>query len=378
MSVLPCSLLLYRLFHESSKSIHPITFFLDIAFQVRHTKQFRNFGLVFLVNVPSVQKTQYCLLCRLNSQVSVVSSGTSVDKGSSDSMPQSLMPSIGRSVSTCEQDKRMVPDKQSSKRSDQSIEHCPNPESFDSSDMSFSGSYNKQCSVRRSNSVKFCHNILQKGSCPGKHDETLTVSHRSQSQGRPSVLPLSPVPSASTLEYTGTPTASNPEVGVGRFTVTRSNTEDNNLSQNSPCRSKMEKMLPSFYTSRLGACHFKRFPRSEFSEHAIRNRSSISCSPDVHRKTKDLDSALLSKPRYSCFTKLFQPGSKANDSGDIKESDFSRELVLDYAYLRNNTSHFSPVMQWLSMQPENVVKSDGNYNEKDCDLALIREKVRGK
>nr|CAH8874372.1 unnamed protein product [Trichobilharzia regenti] len=365
---------------------------------------------------------------RLNSQVSVVSSGTSVDKGSSDSMPQSLMPSIGRSVSTCEQDKRMVPDKQSSKRSDQSIEHCPNPESFDSSDMSFSGSYNsdrfsrcpscrsnsvqskglppldnlrwsfdsdscdickdkmecccetshiknlEQCSVRRSNSVKFCHNILQKGSCPGKHDETLTVSHRSQSQGRPSVLPLSPVPSASTLEYTGTPTASNPEVGVGRFTVTRSNTEDNNLSQNSPCRSKMEKMLPSFYTSRLGACHFKRFPRSEFSEHAIRNRSSISCSPDVHRKTKDLDSALLSKPRYSCFTKLFQPGSKANDSGDIKESDFSRELVLDYAYLRNNTSHFSPVMQWLSMQPENVVKSDGNYNEKDCDLALIREK----
>ncbi|CAI2735772.1 unnamed protein product [Schistosoma spindalis] len=352
-------------------------------------------------------------LVRLNSQMSVMSSGTSVDKGSSDSMPQSAIPSVTPIVPASEQDRKDLFDKCSGRQTDRSSEYHQNLGSFDSSECSFSGSsandkasgksttvvskkfdsldlfrwsfdsdrntyelcknqtetfndssLTEQCPVRRSHSVRcnLASNVSRENTV--NHEETLIVNHRSQSQGRPSVLPLSPVPSTSTLELTGTPTASNTEVGIGRFTVTRFTDNKSALGPNFPSESKTDNLLSTLpYTNKLKTYHLKHFSRSSFCQHSARNRSS-SCHPDVYRKT-NLTTTLLSKPRYSCISKLLQTTGKLNDFGEFKKYDYNEQLSFECSCSNTNSSRFAPVIQWLSKQSEHLVKSDEKCDNED-------------
>ncbi|KAH8869007.1 Inositol hexakisphosphate and diphosphoinositol-pentakisphosphate kinase 2 [Schistosoma japonicum] len=323
-------------------------------------------------------------LVRLNSQISVMSSGTSVDKGSSDSMPQSVIPSSAH-IHASEQDKKGIFEKCSGRQIDRDNERHQNRESFDSSEISFSESCSndkaadlfrwsfdndrnnyevcktktetfgdlpltEQCTVRRSHSVRcdLTSNVSRESNV--NHEETLIINHRSQSQGRPSVLPLSPIPSASTLEFNGTPTASNKEVGIGRFTVTRS-ADESSLSQN---ESKISKLLPiSLYTDKLKTHHLRHFTHSNLCQHSIRHRST-SCSPDIYRRTN----LTTSLSRYSCFSKLLQTTGKISDVDEFKKSDCNEPLSFDCSCSNTNSSRFAPVIQWLSKQSEHFMKSD--------------------
>lgn len=352
-------------------------------------------------------------LVRLNSQMSVMSSGTSVDKGSSDSVPQSAIPSVTPIVPASEQDKKGLFDRCSSRQTEQSSEYHQNLGSFDSSECSFSESsandkasdlfrwsfdsdrntyevfknqaetFNdssliEECPVRRSHSVR-C-NLASNNSRENivNHEETLIVNHRSQSQGRPSVLPLSPVPSTSTLELTGTPTASNTEVGIGRFTVTRFTDNKSGSGPTFPSESKTDKLLStSPYTNKLKTYHLRHFSRSNFCQHSARNRSN-SCHPDVYRRT-NLTTTLLSKPRYSCISKLLQTTGKLNDFGKFKKYDYNEQLSFECSCSNTNSSHFAPVIQWLSKQSEHLVKSDekdDNEDHKSNPINIEDKKVR--
>ncbi|CAH8676073.1 unnamed protein product [Schistosoma rodhaini] len=352
-------------------------------------------------------------LVRLNSQMSVMSSGTSVDKGSSDSVPQSAIPSVTPIVPASEQDKKGLFDRCSSRQTEQSSEYHQNLGSFDSSECSFSessandkasdlfrwsfdsdrntyevfknqaetfkdSSLIKECPVRRSHSVR-C-NLASNNSRENivNHEETLIVNHRSQSQGRPSVLPLSPVPSTSTLELTGTPTASNTEVGIGRFTVTRFTDNKSGWGTTFPSESKTDKLLStSPYTNKLKTYHLRHFSRSNFCQHSARNRSN-SCHPDVYRRT-NLTTTLLSKPRYSCISKLLQTTGKLNDFGKFKKYDYNEQLSFECSCSNTNSSHFAPVIQWLSKQSEHLVKSDekgDNEDHKSNPINIEDKRVR--
>ncbi|CAH8677476.1 unnamed protein product [Schistosoma haematobium] len=352
-------------------------------------------------------------LVRLNSQMSVMSSGTSVDKGSSDSMPQSVIPSVTPIVPASEQDRKDLFDKYSGRQTDRSSEYHQNLGSFDSSECSFSGSsandkasdlfrwsfdsdrntyelcknqtetFNdssliEQCPVRRSHSVRcnLASNVSRENTV--NHEETLIFNHRSQSQGRPSVLPLSPVPSTSTLELIGTPTASNTEVGIGRFTVTRFTDNKSSLGSTFPNESKTDKLLSTLpYTNKLKTYHLKHFSRSNFCQNSARNRSS-SCHPDVYRRT-NLATTLSSKPRYSCISKLLQTTGKLTDFGDFKKYDYNEKLSFECSCSNTNSSRFAPVIQWLSKQSEHLVKSDekcDNGDHKSNPINIEDKRVR--
>ncbi|TNN14058.1 Inositol hexakisphosphate and diphosphoinositol-pentakisphosphate kinase, partial [Schistosoma japonicum] len=345
-------------------------------------------------------------LVRLNSQISVMSSGTSVDKGSSDSMPQSVIPSSAH-IHASEQDKKGIFEKCSGRQIDRDNERHQNRESFDSSEISFSESCSndkaadlfrwsfdndrnnyevcktktetfgdlpltEQCTVRRSHSVRcdLTSNVSRESNV--NHEETLIINHRSQSQGRPSVLPLSPIPSASTLEFNGTPTASNKEVGIGRFTVTRS-ADESSLSQN---ESKISKLLPiSLYTDKLKTHHLRHFTHSNLCQHSIRHRST-SCSPDIYRRTN----LTTSLSRYSCFSKLLQTTGKISDVDEFKKSDCNEPLSFDCSCSNTNSSRFAPVIQWLSKQSEHFMKSDDkcdNTNSVKIKDKRVRETPKG-
>lgn len=360
--------------------------------------------------------------------MSVMSSGTSVDKGSSDSMPQSVIPSVTPIVPASEQDRKDLFDKYSGRQTDRSSEYHQNLGSFDSSECSFSGSsandkasgksstmvskkldsldlfrwsfdsdrntyelcknqtetFNdssliEQCPVRRSHSVRcnLASNVSRENTV--NHEETLIVNHRSQSQGRPSVLPLSPVPSTSTLELIGTPTASNTEVGIGRFTVTRFTDNKSSLGSTFPNESKTDKLLSTLpYTNKLKTYHLKHFSRSNFCQNSARNRSS-SCHPDVYRRT-NLATTLSSKPRYSCISKLLQTTGKLTDFGDFKKYDYNEKLSFECSCSNTNSSRFAPVIQWLSKQSEHLVKSDEKCDNGDhkSNPINIEDKVRNK
>ncbi|CAH8662878.1 unnamed protein product [Schistosoma bovis] len=352
-------------------------------------------------------------LVRLNSQMSVMSSGTSVDKGSSDSMPQSAIPSVTPIVPASEQDRKDLFDKYSGRQTDRSSEYHQNLGSFDSSECSFSGSsandkasdlfrwsfdsdrntyelcknqtetfndssLTEQCPVRRSHSVRcnLASNVSRENTV--NHEETLIVNHRSQSQGRPSVLPLSPVPSTSTLELIGTPTASNTEVGIGRFTVTRFTDNKSSLGSTFPNESKTDKLLSTLpYTNKLKTYHLKHFSRSNFCQNSARNRSS-SCHPDVYRR-KNLATTLSSKPRYSCISKLLQTTGKLTDFVDFKKYDYNEKLSFECSCSNTNSSRFAPVIQWLSKQSEHLVKSDekcDNGDHKSNPINIEDKRVR--
>ncbi|CAH8661698.1 unnamed protein product [Schistosoma margrebowiei] len=352
-------------------------------------------------------------LVRLNSQMSVMSSGTSVDKGSSDSMPQSAIPSVTPIVPASEQDRKDLFDKCSGRQTDRSSEYHQNLGSFDSSECSFSGSsvndkasdlfrwsfdsdrntyeicknqtetfndssLTEQCPVRRSHSVRcnLASNVSRENTV--NHEETLIVNHRSQSQGRPSVLPLSPVPSTSTLELIGTPTASNTEVGIGRFTVTRFTDNKSGLNSTFPNESKTDNLLSTLpYTNKLKTYRLKHFSRSSFYQNSARNRSS-SCHPDVYRRT-NLATTLSSKPRYSCISKLLQTTGKLTDFGEFKKYDYNEQLSFECSCSNTNSSRFAPVIQWLSKQSEHLVKSDekcDNGDHKSSPINIEDKRVR--
>ncbi|KAH8869012.1 Inositol hexakisphosphate and diphosphoinositol-pentakisphosphate kinase 2 [Schistosoma japonicum] len=303
-------------------------------------------------------------LVRLNSQISVMSSGTSVDKGSSDSMPQSVIPSSAH-IHASEQDKKGIFEKCSGRQIDRDNERHQNRESFDSSEISFSESCSndKAADLFRwsfdndRNNYEVCKTKTETfGDLPLTEQCTVRRSHSvrcdltSNSQGRPSVLPLSPIPSASTLEFNGTPTASNKEVGIGRFTVTRS-ADESSLSQN---ESKISKLLPiSLYTDKLKTHHLRHFTHSNLCQHSIRHRST-SCSPDIYRRTN----LTTSLSRYSCFSKLLQTTGKISDVDEFKKSDCNEPLSFDCSCSNTNSSRFAPVIQWLSKQSEHFMKSD--------------------
>ncbi|CAH8568541.1 unnamed protein product [Schistosoma turkestanicum] len=346
-------------------------------------------------------------LVRLNSQISVMSSGTSVDKGSSDSMPQSAIPSVTPGAPVSEQDKKGLFDKYSCRQIDRSgdchqdlgsfdssecsySEYCPNDKvsdlfrwSFDSdrntyevcknqTETSNDSSLIEQSLVRRSHSVRCYLNSNVSRENIVNHEETLIVNHRSQSQGRPSVLPLSPVPSASTLELTGTPT-SNTEVGIGRFTVTRLADNKTSSGQNLPNESKTDKLSStSPYANNLKAYHPKHFSRSNFCPHSVRGRST-SCHPDVYRST-NLTTTFLSKPRYSCFSKLLQTTGKVNDFGEFKKYDCNEQMSFDCSCSNTKSSRLAPVIQWLTKQSEHLMKSDEKHDNVDQKSNAIKIK----
>ena len=85
--------------------------------------------------------------------MSVMSSGTSVDKGSSDSVPQSAIPSVTPIVPASEQDKKGLFDRCSSRQTEQSSEYHQNLGSFDSSECSFSESSANDKASGKSTSV---------------------------------------------------------------------------------------------------------------------------------------------------------------------------------------------------------------------------------